>query len=120
MNAPICNPTRKTGAIDHNIGQRIADCRKALGLSRKTLAEKIGSTTQQLHKYETGANRLPVSHLCDIARALNIQAHLLLPQAEGSATAASSLGLVRDFERIGPTHQQAIRQLVAIIAEGPA
>ncbi len=119
MNAPICNHTRKTSAVDHSIGRRIADCRKALGLSRKTLAEKIGITAQQLHKYETGVNRLPVSRLCDIASALGIQAHVLLPQAEASVTAASSLGLMRDFQRIGPLHQNAIRHLITIIAESP-
>lgn len=120
MNVPLCNHTRKANAVDYDIGRRLTACRKSLGISRKTLAEKIGITAQQLHKYETGANRLPVSRLCDIARALNIQAHILLPCTEDSITVASSLGLIRDFQRIGPMHQQAIRQLVAIIAESPS
>lgn len=41
-----------------------------LGMSQEELAKSIGLTFQQVQKYERGTNRISVSRLSDIARAL--------------------------------------------------
>jgi transcriptional regulator with XRE-family HTH domain len=45
---------RSTVAIDDNVGRRIRERRIMLGLTQKQLAETIGVTYQQAHKYERG------------------------------------------------------------------
>jgi transcriptional regulator with XRE-family HTH domain len=43
-----------------------------LGMSQYQLARAIGIASQQIQKYEIGANRLSVSRLVEIAEALDV------------------------------------------------
>jgi transcriptional regulator with XRE-family HTH domain len=43
-----------------------------LGLTQKQMAELIGVTYQQAHKYEKGINRVPPGCLYNIAQALRV------------------------------------------------
>lgn len=58
--------------VDLHVGGRIRDRRKALRLSLEGLAAAVGVTHQQMQKYETGANRVTVSMLYEIAGALGV------------------------------------------------
>src|SRR6266404_6267927 len=49
---------RSTAAIDDHFGGRIRERRIMLGLTQQQLAEMIGVTYQQAHKYERGINRV--------------------------------------------------------------
>ena len=44
-----------------------------LGLTQQQVAELVGVTYQQAHKYEKGANRIAVGRLYRIARALGVE-----------------------------------------------
>jgi len=44
-----------------------------LGLTQLELAELVGVTYQQAHKYETGINRISVGRLHALARALGVE-----------------------------------------------
>jgi transcriptional regulator with XRE-family HTH domain len=57
---------RSTVAIDDHVGGRIRERRIMLGLTQQQLAEMIGVTYQQAHKYERGINRLSAGRLFDI------------------------------------------------------
>jgi transcriptional regulator with XRE-family HTH domain len=59
-------------ALDVEIGRRIRLRRRELGLSQTDLAEKLGLAFQQVQKYESGANRISVGRLPDIASALDV------------------------------------------------
>ena len=63
-------PQERTGymrpraqAVDQFVGERIRARRINLGLSLQQLAETIGVTYQQAHKYEKGTNRIAASRL---------------------------------------------------------
>ena len=43
-----------------------------LGLSQQQLAQMIGVTYQQAHKYERGLNRISAGRLYDISQVLNV------------------------------------------------
>ncbi len=58
---------------DIHIGQRIRQRRLVMGLTQQQVGEQIGVKFQQLQKYETGANRVSGSRLCDIAKALQVK-----------------------------------------------
>lgn len=69
----------KDGAdMDKAIGVRIRERRTALKLSQEQLGKAIGVRFQQIGKYERGENRLSVSQLGEIARALRCKYSELL------------------------------------------
>ena len=59
---------RSTATIDDHVGARIRERRIMLGLTQQQLAEMIGVTYQQAHKYERGINRVSAGRLFEIAR----------------------------------------------------
>lgn len=79
MNAPR-NPLRFESLrahereIDLHIGWRIRDRRLALGMTQGQMSNLIGITYQQLHKYETGKNRVAAGRLYDISIVLGVTA----------------------------------------------
>ncbi|GLQ16931.1 helix-turn-helix domain-containing protein [Maritalea porphyrae] len=66
---PIPRP-RQPDQIDEQVGQMVRTRRKACRMSMKSLAQSLGITYQQVQKYETGSNRIPVSRLAMIAELL--------------------------------------------------
>jgi transcriptional regulator with XRE-family HTH domain len=56
--------------IDRHVGARMRERRIMLGLNQHQIAELIGVTYQQAHKYERGINRIAAGRLYTIAQAL--------------------------------------------------
>src|SRR3954447_18245086 len=48
---------------DRHIAARMRERRIMLGMTQQELAEAVGITYQQAHKYETGANRISAGRL---------------------------------------------------------
>jgi transcriptional regulator with XRE-family HTH domain len=61
-----------TAKVDEHIGGQVRKRRRMLGLTQEELATRVGVTAQQVHKYESGANRIAASKLFEIATALNL------------------------------------------------
>jgi transcriptional regulator with XRE-family HTH domain len=64
--------TARARAADRHVGSRIRERRVMLGFSQQQLAELIGVTYQQAHKYERGLNRISAGRLYEIALVLNV------------------------------------------------
>src|SRR5437764_10297959 len=62
---------RSTAASDDHVGGRIRERRIMLGLTQQQLAEMIGVTYQQAHKYKRSINHVSAGRLFEIARALS-------------------------------------------------
>ncbi len=58
--------------IDRHVGARMRERRIMLGLTQQQMAELIGVTYQQAHKYEKGINRIAAGRLYTIAQALGV------------------------------------------------
>ena len=58
---------------DRHVGARLRVRRLSLGLTQQGLAELIGVTCQQAHKYEKGVNRIAGGRLYTIAQALGVE-----------------------------------------------
>jgi transcriptional regulator with XRE-family HTH domain len=96
-----------------------------LGLTQQQMAELIGVTYQQAHKYEKGINRVAAGRLYSIAQALGVEVGYFF---EGLQTADRSvpspqqrmlLDLARNYLNIPvPEHQKAIVALTRALAEG--
>ena len=113
---------RSTTADDH-IGGRIRERRIMLGLTQHQLAEMIGVTYQQAHKYERGINRVSAGRLFEIARALSTPITYFYDGIgeEGPRQIAPhqrmQLEIARNFAEIrNEKHQEAVSQLARALA----
>lgn len=59
--------------IDVHVGHRLRIRRRLLSMTQVELGERIGVKFQQIHKYETGKNRISASRLWETAAALNVK-----------------------------------------------
>ena len=97
---------RSTATIDDHVGARIRERRIMLGLTQQQLAEMIGVTYQQAHKYERGINRVSAGRLFEIARALSAQiSYFYEGIGEGGLTAPASTVLF--LEEAAPNSDNA-------------
>ena len=64
----LSKATTKGTDVDRYVGSRIRERRVMLGLSQQQMAQLIGVTYQQAHKYERGINRISAGRLFEIAR----------------------------------------------------
>jgi transcriptional regulator with XRE-family HTH domain len=93
------------------------------GLTQQMLADLIGVTYQQAHKYETGVNRIAAGRLYIIAQVLGVDVGYLFEGLQRYAPNESILqervflDLARHFRSIrAPEHQEAICLLTRILA----
>src|SRR3954452_18813166 len=68
--------------VDHYVSLRIRQRRIMLGLTQQQMAELIGVTYQQAHKYETGINRISAGRLYQIAQALGVEIGYFFEEVE--------------------------------------
>src|SRR5580692_1805507 len=70
--SPPRRSSGRTQDIDRYVGARIRERRIMLGQTQQQLADLIGVTYQQAHKYERGINRVSAGRLFEIARVLSV------------------------------------------------
>ncbi len=64
--------TGKPHPVDVHVGARVRLRRKLLGMTQTDLGDALELSNQQVQKYESGANRIGASRLCDLARVLDV------------------------------------------------
>ena len=74
MPAPMAVGRSRPQDVDRYVGARMRERRIMLGLTQQQMADLIGVTYQQAHKYEKGINRVAAGRLYSIARALGVEA----------------------------------------------
>lgn len=94
-----------------------------LGLTQQQLAEMIGVTYQQAHKYERGINRVSAGRLYQIARVLDVDVDFFFDNVDSDEPPVLSerqrmcLDLARNFAKINDDRQQeALAQLCRVMA----
>ena len=108
--------------VDRLVGARIRARRIALGLSQLDLAEQIGCTYQQLHKYERAINRLAAGRLLRCAEALRVSVDYFFERLEKQQEALVQrermvLELARVFNEISEErHRIALSMIVQSLA----
>lgn len=116
-------PANRASDVDRYVGQRIRERRVMLGLSQQQMAEMIGVTYQQAHKYERGINRISAGRLFEIAQVLGVAVSFFFEGLEGDGEADRNgrqrmcLELARNFSMIrNERHQDALSQLARALA----
>lgn len=64
---------KDAGPIDLHIGNKIREARRALGMNQSDLGAAVGTTFQQIQKYENGRNRVAASRLYEICKVLQLK-----------------------------------------------
>jgi transcriptional regulator with XRE-family HTH domain len=130
MKAEICDWDTRFGSrrpraqdIDRHIGAQLRRRRVMNGLTQQGLADLIGVTYQQAHKYENGVNRIAAGRLYTIAQVLAVDVGYFFEGLESAARTEPSpqqrvfLDLARNFRSIrARRHQEAICLLTRILA----
>ena len=115
--------TTRTQDIDRHVGARIRERRIMLGLTQQQLADLIGVTYQQAHKYERGINRVSAGRLFEIAQVLSVPVNYFFDGLDDQSGRSISprermcLELARNFAHIpNERHQEALSQLARVLA----
>lgn len=115
---------KSTTDVDKHIGKRIHELRLVMGMSRELLAEKVGVTHQQVHKYECGINRMAIGRLLDVAKSLRTPIAYFLEGIDANTTDAPtehrrmSMEVTRNFMRISShKHREAVNDLIRNLAD---
>ncbi|TVR80150.1 MAG: XRE family transcriptional regulator [Rhodospirillales bacterium] len=110
--------------VDRYVGGRIRERRVMLGLSQQQMADMIGVTYQQAHKYERGINRISAGRLYEIAQVLRVPVSYFfdgIDSADGeeemSMRQRMCLELARNFTQItSDRHREALSQMARALA----
>jgi transcriptional regulator with XRE-family HTH domain len=112
------------GAVDRLVGARIKARRTMLGLTQSELAERMGITYQQLHKYEQAINRISAGKLFLCAQALNAGIDYFFEEGDAESSAGRprlALTFSRIFNEIGEDHLRlAVAEMTRALAQGEA
>ena len=98
-------PQDRLSTIEDALGARIRECRTMRGLNQRELAEKIGVSSQQVHRYEVGENSISAAELYGLARVLGVPVTHFYEGLEGRNPRPASL------------HQRRLLELVRVIGE---
>ena len=63
-------------ALDHVVGNNIRRRRRELGFSQDTLAKALSISSQQVHKFEKGVNRVSAVRLYTLSQLLGMPMEL--------------------------------------------
>jgi transcriptional regulator with XRE-family HTH domain len=110
--------------VDRYVGARIRERRIMVGLTQQQMADLIGITYQQAHKYEKGINRVAAGRLYSIAQALGVEVGYFYESLQTAGGLMPSpnrrmlLDLARNFMNIpDPEHRKALVELARALAE---
>lgn len=121
--AKSAKPTNRANDTDRHVGARIRERRIMLGLSQQQMADLIGVTYQQAHKYERGINRISAGRLYEISQVLGVPVGYFYEGLDSqrvpdlTARQRMCLELARNFSTISnEKHQEALSHLARALA----
>ncbi len=91
------------------IGKRIIDRRKKLGMTQETLAEKADVTTQFVSYAESGKRAMRPENLLKISKALEVSADYLLT---GEIIDKDLLLISRKLETLTPSQLRIVENII--------
>jgi transcriptional regulator with XRE-family HTH domain len=123
----MARKTTQSREIDQHVGRRIRLLRLQRGWSQQELADRLGISYQQLHKYENGSNSISAGRMADVAAQLRCNPAVFfagLGEEESGSNIPDELTdreqvlLARNFSRIRCEKQrEVLKQFILQLAE---
>jgi transcriptional regulator with XRE-family HTH domain len=114
---------RGSDLVDRQIGERLRERRRALGLSQAQLAARMGFTPPQINRYEHGTTRLSASGLWRAAQALEVAPGYFfeglgerVKSSDMQELEATALQLARFLRRLAPAVRDRLVSFIASLA----
>jgi transcriptional regulator with XRE-family HTH domain len=113
---------RQPDSTDVQVGRLVRALRVSRGLSQTDLANRIGVTFQQVQKYESGANRITMGRLTNIAKLFKVSVPYLLSGSREAALKSSTKdsNYTEALEMLGLIGAQRLLRAFAAIPSKPA
>jgi transcriptional regulator with XRE-family HTH domain len=117
----------RSSDVDRFLGHRIKQLRLITGLTQQQVAQQLGVSAQQVHKFERGIDRLSPAQLLALAQAFEIAVGDLFDGYHSGAplepphdpeSSRLLLGINRSFLELEPKHRRAIFRLARALAAG--
>jgi len=109
------------GAIDLLVGGQIRLARTMRGVSQKELAEAIGTIPQQIHKYETGRQRVKISLLEKIGTHLGLPIVFFFEESEQGKRVMEqdreAYAMMKAYLSLSSKLQDQIRRVIVTMSE---
>ena len=98
------------------LGERVAQLRKARGITQVQLAEALGVSQQTVQAYEVGRRRIPVSTLRLLGKTLSVSLDELMAEGEHAPRKRGPvLQVQRQLERISALPKPKQRAVMDVI-----
>ena len=91
--------------VDVHVGARVRVRRTLLGMNQTKLGDAIGVTSQQVQKYENGANRISASRLFDLSQILDVSIEYFFDDMPADIAASSLATKNRGKARKPPSYE---------------
>jgi transcriptional regulator with XRE-family HTH domain len=113
----------RSSEFDRFLGHRIKQLRLITGLTQQQVAQQLGVSCQQVHKFEKGADRVSAGQLLVIARSLDVAVANLfdgygaqLDPLGDPKTSRMLFNVTRSFLELGPKYRDALVRLARALA----
>jgi transcriptional regulator with XRE-family HTH domain len=114
----------RSSDIDRFLGHRIKQLRLVAHRTQQQVAEQLGVTYQQVHKFEKGINRFSAGQLFAVAQTFDARVADLFDGYSGAPidplvdaeTTQMLLNVTRSFLALEPKHQEALVRLTRALA----
>jgi len=116
---------QRSSDLDRFLGHRIKQLRLMTGTTQQQVAQQLGVSDQQVHKFERGIDRLSAAQLLALAQAFEIAVGDLfdgylsgtpLDRPHDRKTSRMLLNMTRSFLELEPKHQDALVRLTRALA----
>lgn len=113
--------------VDRYVAHRLRDRRILVGLKQREVADMLGLSPQQVHKYETGTSRISIGRLFELAEILGVGIEFFFEGLDGPRDFADSQDaqrlaeLARHFNAVQDVgHKIAICKMARMLAQDNA
>jgi len=89
LRPPKPYPPEQLQPVDIHVGVKIRDRREALGLTQSELATRIGVTGQQIHRYESGVDRVGAGRIWELGQVLGCRVSSFFDGLEAAVDTAT-------------------------------
>ncbi len=110
--------------VDRYVARRLRDRRILFGLKQREVADMLGLSPQQVHKYETGTSRISIGRLFELADILGVSIEFFFEGLHapgdfaGSQRAQQLAELARNFNAVRDVeHKIAICRMARLLAQ---